>query len=572
MASLDDLQTALKNADAAGDAASAMKLADAIHANSLRTHTVTAGQSEAGLNMSPLQDEIHHDVLSQMSGPARFAAGMGMNLAKIGRFTGNKLGIIPDQNIKDAAEIDKPLEKTPGGAAGDFAGNAAWSVLPGMGATGAVGRLGAIGAKVAASPITRGVVEGAVQGGMNAPPGQTGKGILMGAGAGSLLPAGIKGAQILARGVKPTLAARILMNRGVDLTPGQMNPTGMANQMESSWQSVPVIGPALSNARKAAENQYKGVLIKETAAPGATLSNSTDMNQLLDEAYKSFGPAYDKAKGFPLILEKGKPVIVNQGANMPLPTAFQKIVKDKGVLASASTRSNVGGWLDNQLTKPIKDSGDLLSMRSQIRTKIRSIKGTSQDDLATKELLSNAEDAVTQSLESQLPKDASDALKATDAQYGKYKIVENAVAKGGDKEFTTFQASKAVREATDKGAYARGGGRLRDLTAAGAESFADTPQTGARLASIGLPMAAIAAKPAIGIPAAAATAAMALTKTGRRLAAGDTALQGAMRTAGAATARATPNEATRQAIGQLLNRGNVAALDKWLNTRSAANP
>lgn len=565
----EDLYIALRNAEAAGDTASAKRLADYIRTTNPAEHLKPMGQSEYGFGTTAKQDAISKDVLSTMSGPERFAAGAGMNLARMGRFAGNKLGLIPDQAVNESTDSDAALGNTPGGAAGDFAGGMAWTAPMGMGATSGVSMLGKLGKAIATNPISRGAMEGAVQGGMQSPKDQTLKGMLAGGIAGTAFPTAVKGAQALTKGVQPTAAARELMNRGVELTPGQMNPAGMANQLESSWGSVPVIGQMFSGARKNAENQFKQELIKEAAAPGAKLSGSKDLNALLDEAYKSFEPAYDTVKGFPLVLDKGKPVIVNQGSNIPLSTAFVTVVKDKGVLASAETRRTVGDYLENQLTKPIKKSEDLLSVRSQLRTRIRSIKGTSQDDLAQKELLENAEHTVSQALESQLPPPLMQALKDVDAQYGKYKIVENAVAKGGDKEFTTFQASKAVHEATDKGEYARGGGRMRDLTSAGAETFIDTPQTGARNAAIAIPAGAIAAKPMVGIPAALGFAGLANTKIGRRIAAGDTGTQKLLQQLAPATVNKLSPQ-TQAIIEALLNRGSVQSLDKWVGTKLGA--
>lgn len=533
------------------------------------THTGSYGESKYGKNLTPAQERIARDVLEPMSGPERFAAGAGMNLARMGRYMGNKLGVVSDKEVADAAALDKPLEQSPGGGAGDFAGGMAWTAPIGMGATSGVGTLGKLGAAIARNPISRGALEGAVQGGIQSPKGETLQGMGGGAMAGALLPAAVKAGQMATNGVSPTAAAQSLMAQGVDLTPGQMNPNGVMNHIESTWQSAPIIGPMISTARKNAENQYKQALIKEAAAPGAKLSNTTDMNALLDEAYKSFDPAYAPAKGFPIQTNaKGVPVT---GVNRTLSNDFVDAAADKNILASDETRSTAKDWLQNQLTKQPKDTGDLLAMRSQLRSKIRSIKGETKDDQATREIFSNAEHSVTAALDSWLPADVSAAVKAADAQYGKFKIVENAVAKGGDKEFTTFQASKAVREATDKGEYARGGGRMRDLTSAGAETFADTPQTGARLAAIGIPAAIMAKTPAVGIPVALGAAGLTLTKTGRNLSAGNTAVQKWLQSIPTAALNNIPPQA-QALIEQIANRAAVQSLDKRPGTNAVATP
>ncbi len=139
-----------------------------------------------------------------------------------------------------------------------------------------------------------------------------------------------------------------------------------------------------------------------------------------------------------------------------------------------------------RLSGPV-DASAILEARSNIRAEIAS-RFRSGDDAGAK-LLQNAEEALTARLESELPQGAGDALRATDAQYGRYKVVEDAVRRGGDQPggFTPAQLSAAVRASAQKGQYARGaGGPLRDLAAAGRETLDQrTGQNGARLASMG---------------------------------------------------------------------------------------
>lgn len=326
----------------------------------------------------------------------------------------------------------------------------------------------------------------------------------------------------IAGGLTKTPQAQQLLDEGVDLTPGQLNPQGGVAQIERAWQRVPVVGPAIKSARTNAENQWREAFIKKAAAPGAKIQTKGDITQVLDEVYDSFTPAYDKAKGFPLVLQKGQPVIVNQGQNEPLSNALRRAVADKNVAASNASRAKVSSWVMNQLTKPFKNSEDLLNVRSAIRAQMRKIKGSTTDDLAERDLYENAEATITKALESQLPKKVVPELRKTDAQYAKYKVAEDAVYRGGDAGFTPFKASQSVKQASDKGQYARGGGgEMRDLASAGGQTFAQVEaQTGASLPAIGAPLALMAAKPEVGIPLGALMAGGTLTQTGRRLLAG----------------------------------------------------
>lgn len=330
-------------------------------------------------------------------------------------------------------------------------------------------------------------------------------------------------------GFTRTAEAQRLINEGVDLTPGQMNPKGVLNKMEQGWQRVPVVGNIIQAARENAAATFQKSVIEKAAAPGAKITPA-DVSDMLDQAYQSYAPLYDQAKGFPV-----KPAIVNQGANVPLEYAFRKAASDRGVQADAATRTSTADWLANKLTalkaKPgaALDSAQLIELRSDIRAQIRknnALQEASKQDSAA--LMGNAEQAVTQALESQLPQDALAALRSADAQYGTYKLVENAVSKAKDKPggFTPENLSQAIKESESKASYARGGGRLRQLSKDAKATIAGTePQTGAILPVIGAPAALIAAKPLIGVPAAAAALFMTGTRTGRRFAAGTTGLQ-----------------------------------------------
>lgn len=320
--------------------------------------------------------------------------------------------------------------------------------------------------------------------------------------AGGVMPGIATG---IARGITPTREAQRMLDEGVDLTPGQLNPEGKLAQIESGSQRIPILGPEIRKAREGALSQWRDSFVKNTAPKGAKIQAKGDVNAVLDEVYDAFGPAYDQAKGVKVI-----PAIKTQGRGQPLKAAFNAAVRDPSIRASDASRSSVGKWLQNQLTKPISTSDDLLNIRSSIRSEMRKIKGSTTDDMMERELLKNAENAVTASLNSQLPAKALKALRETDAQYAKYKVAEDAVYRGGDKGFTPFQAGQAVKSSSDKGAYARGGGLMRDSSSAAAKTFADVnPQTGASLLAI-----------AAGVPLGTLLSPLTLTRTGRRLAAG----------------------------------------------------
>lgn len=338
--------------------------------------------------------------------------------------------------------------------------------------------------------------------------------------AGGFAPAG--GAAVLKsmRGITPTPEAQFLLNRGMDLTPGQLRKGGAFDQLETAFENVPVIGQIIKAPKSKVEEDLRHALIQESAAPNAVIPKAEKASEMLDAAYDSFDPAYKTVHGFPLVLQNGKPVIVNVGQNVRMDKELQSAVNSRSVMATADTRSSVNNWLKDQLTKPIKNSEDLLNIRSAIRLQIRKIKPTDNDASAKRELLENAENVVTKTLNSQLPPNLMDNLRDVDARYANYKVLENAIFKGGE-DFTLPQVERSMKQAADQSVYARGGGSpLRPLVEAGKSVTAQTlPQTGARLAPL-FATAGILGTGVKSILAGLPAAGLVGTQTGRTLARG----------------------------------------------------
>lgn len=347
--------------------------------------------------------------------------------------------------------------------------------------------------------------------------------------AGSLTPSvALSTAQKVATGLNRTDAAQRLLDRGVDLTPGSLNPAGRIRQLEEGASSVGIVGPSIKEAQQNARSTFQRAAIQEGAAPGTAISQA-EPAAMLDQAAKSFTPLYDAAKGFPASAQ-----IVNQGANVPLSTAVTRAIRSRSILATDEQRKAVLGFVRDQLTKGVTTSDDLLNIRSSIRDKARAAKkAQGQEERA--ELLDAADDVITRALESQLPPDALRILRTADAKYGDYKTVESAVVRSKDRPggFTPNDLSEAAAQsATSKGSYARGGGGpIRQLASDAREVLdARSPTTGARLLTFA-PGAAVASAvdPVTGVALQggllAGSTLGAVTKTGRKLAAGNTDAQ-----------------------------------------------
>jgi hypothetical protein len=468
-----------------------------------------------------------------MSGLDKFRAGIGQGMSNIGRQVQNLAGVRSDADLAEAAQRDQALLDTGAGKAGSFLGEIA--------ATAPVGGLAGLGVKAAGGQALRGLARtatmGAAQGGaegfLSAGPGNRGLGAAAGAAGGAILPAAVMGAgRTLARGVEPTAAARQLLRQGVDLTPGQMNPRSALGQLEGAAKSVPIVGGLVEDAQDAARGQWRGVARQKALAPGATDASN------MDALYAGYGPAYDVAKGFPVA-----PRILNTGGpDVPLADfarnkgAFTRSARDKTIWAGDEVRDTAEKWLRAQLSKlPDKgkgagtfDSEKLTRLRSDIRDQIRRLGQSPATKPGEREILEAAEARLTEALESQLPTKATDALRGADRQYRRFKQVESAAesaAKRGSAEFTPTELARAANKADDADLWRLGNqGKL--------VFDQGPPPTGARAVTLGVPglVAAAMGAPVLGpVANLAAVGALSGTRTGRKLAGGNTAVQRAAR-------------------------------------------
>lgn len=520
MATLDDIRSKYPEYSDMSD----VDLANALHRKFYKDIPIVQFYQQAGVKF-----DKEYNPTKDMTGAQRVRAGIGRGLSNIGRNVANVFGQASDEALKNANETDAPLLRTGGGMLGNVIGEAA-AVTPltmGIGAGVNALRGGSLAARVLTNPVARGAVEGASQGALSAGPDNRLSGAAFGGVAGAALPAAGMGIRKIATGIRRTPEAQLLLNRGVPLTPGQMNPKGMINSLEENLQSLPIVGPVIRNAREGAEAGFNKAAIQEGAVAPIAASAET-VGQQLDDAFQGFSGAYATGKGFPV-----GPKIMSATEDVPLVKIFDRLAKKPRSGLVPADRQNEVAVLKNQLNEVIQSarhrggmmSDDLLTFRSMIREAKRSIPNGGQRESALRELYKEAEAAVTDALESQLPADAMQSVAATDAKYAVYKTVEKAVAKARDRPqgFTGTMLSQAVKESTPTGVYARGGGgSLRDLSQAASGTFeVRAPSTGARLGTLG----ALVLAPTLGLPVGAGILGGAATQTGRALAAGQTSGQ-----------------------------------------------
>lgn len=416
---------------------------------------------------------------------AEFDPTLGMNLydkIMAGTFSGMKesayqvgniAGLVDDSSLADLQKLHAPLHDTTAGAAGKLIGEAAITAPIG----GLVAKTGgAIAGGIAPQTIrqiapwlrtgTRYGTEGAVEGAIAAGPDHRGEGAVLGGMASPV----IGGAGNLAtRTNVGTPNARLLMDEGVDLTPGQMNPRGMMSAIEQS--SPARLTPSVAAQRNQGTIETFGAMINRSLPPGGTPVNVTNVQQMTEDLHGMFNRNYDQVRDFP--------------------------ANTKGLVAQMDDRISTGGgidsiqesdtrWLADKMTAfdpADMTTGDLMNLRSTVRTRMRDrFREGTVESVDAMRALEGVEDAITQRIERALPNRQRRLLNETDAQYGNYKTIEDISWRSGDSEgVTPNRMTQSVKKSADsKGTYARGGGGpLRDLSRAANEVFSmTTPPTG----------------------------------------------------------------------------------------------
>ena len=414
-----------------------------------------------------------------MSWGEQALAGIGGGMLNAGTNIGNMLGLVPDEDVTSQSEAYGALGDTTAGMLGQLGGEVLATAPLGVGAGSLVGRVlpgaaRAAGLGNAARNAAMMATEGATEGAILAGPDNRGSGAILGGGMGGLFSgAGALGGKII-RGARGTPEGRLLRDAGVDVTPGQFSgEKSLMGVMEESKGARELITPTRQNA---VDDVFFNIL-EEGVPPGGGVNRSLGLNDALDDVYKQFGEAYDAVRGFPVSLDGS----LTRGTGMLDDEIMSLVARAPGLDDAA--RQRTGSWLENLMTRTniargkgrmrnqwndptLVDSGDLLKLRSEVRDRIRNARRSASPNFDEMDLLKSVEQRMTKTLED-IPAQARDLLKATDAQYGQYKTAEEILARAGDASLTPAQISAGVKAtAPSRGNYARGGGRSRDLSRA----------------------------------------------------------------------------------------------------------
>lgn len=341
------------------------------------------------------------------------------------------------------------------------------------GATGAarLGRAGAVGGGY-------GLLSGAVNAeetDLASRGGEAARTGLIGAGVGAVGQRGIDrlGAAAAARRANPS-PARLLSNRGVDLTPGQMMG-GAAQRVEEGLQSFPVLGDSIKSARNRNMGTFDRAAINEALAP-------------IGQAVKGSGRDAIREADDALSAEYGRildPLTITPDAQFA--TDVQAALNPLNLSQRARDRlSDTVADVQARLQGPISGR-DFKQIESELTGLIRSAEIGGPDGRPLVQPLRAVREALRANLRRQDPKSADD-LAAVNTAYANFDRVRRAATNPttarNDGLFSPGNLNSVLAR-TEGRNYGRGEARLQDLTDAGVATLGDkVPDSGTPLRSL----------------------------------------------------------------------------------------
>lgn len=466
-------------------------------------------QKAAAAEQSQLNAAEKYDATDGMSGLDKFHTGMAAGLVNVGRRAGQLLTPkayeedlgVSDKDIDNQTETDRDLTRTGAGTAGKLLTEIAVTAPVGGAAGNAVRGLAGAGRLARAAALA---AEGGTAGELTS--GDAASGALFGLGIGGALA----GARKIAQGARRTPEAQALLNEGMDLTPGQMNPKGAINQMETGAEHVPFLGASVKGAREALPDQILRKRLSEVR--GREVGAHESIDDVMDETYDGLKNQYAHFEQLPTVAGDGNKLLAGLRATIKNSPASEDAV-------NASSR-----YLDNRMSALVNRSknggqvsvGDLISMRSDLRGQARKFRKVS--DLSAHEradVLDEAEKHLTGVIDNALLPSEQSAIRTLDQKYATYKPIETSFVAHRTGAPTTRQQLGALRATMSDGEYVGSAGP-KAPTKKLLQNASSVQASQATPTGIGYLF------PTVGKFVSPVTALTSGTKTGRRLAQGAT--------------------------------------------------
>jgi hypothetical protein len=326
----------------------------------------------------------------------------------------------------------------------------------------------------------------------------------------------------LARIISPKTSPDVLALRkeGVTPTPGQILG-GTFRSAEEKAKSIPVVGGMIRNAEGRATEQLNRAAVNRALFPiNKRLPDGMTGREAVEFAETALGQSYDD-----ILNRVGAPKVDNQmlGELANLRTIVANQPKDFAerldrIVTNEILARTENGRLTGEAIK--KAEGNLGSLASGL------MRNQDADTQVLGRAVMETQRILRSWLERAAPKVVSAQLKATNSGWANFKRVQHAAAGlgAGEGVFSAAQlqsAVKALDRSKDKGAFARGGALMQDLSEP-ARSVMMQPLGNSGTADRLLPFAlgGLAAKFPLATAAVAGPLAAAYTAPGQRAMAG----------------------------------------------------
>lgn len=469
MADLQQLEAALRNADAAGDVEAARSLAQAV-AQARTTQQPPATAAKPSSFVTGLADPVHG--LAQLM-TNMLPAGIVKSGDRLNNWLADKTGLVArlpeggvDQQVRER-EAAYQAQRVAAGETGFDWGRLAGNVLnPANVAVAA--RLPA--AASLAGRIGIGATGGAVSSALN-PVGsgdfaeEKAKQMALGAAFGGAVPAVAAG---LGRVISPMASKNadlgLLRAEGVKPTVGQILG-GRWNALEEKLQSLPIMGDAIANARGRALQQFNTAAINRATAPIGVRVEGVGQSAV-SEAGDAVSQAYNNALGSMKFLRFDQKFGTDlaqlqqmaQSLTPPMRAKFNATLQD----VVGGRVSTAGTMLPETFKKVESEIGNQASRYGRSAV-------ASEQELG--DALKQLQDLLRQQVGRADPS-AADAIKAANQGWANLVRVEGAAkgAKNAEGVFTPAQLNTAIQAADQsvrKRAVARGDALMQDLGTAG---------------------------------------------------------------------------------------------------------
>lgn len=475
MAQIDDLYSALKAADAAGDTAGAQKLADYIRTIP-GTPSVASGPTPSATPQTGL-DRYIQGVKDPINGGAQLLTKiLPDSVVQAGNAANNwiadKTGLVAklppggvDQQVREGEaqyQADRAAAGNTGFDGSRLLGNIFNPVSIGTGAVvpSAVSTLGRVGVGTVAGGATS-LLNPVTQGDFAT---EKAKQVALGSFLGGAAPVVTNA---LARIISPNATRNpnlnLLRSEGVDPTIGQ-SLGGRFNALEEKLQSVPILGDAIANARGKALSQFNTAAINRASGQVGAKIEGTGQTAVR-EAGDALSQAYDDA--------------LNQVQHVTLDPQFQgELAQLQGAAQNLvpSMRDKFNNTVSDIVLGRAKNGTMLGDTYKKVDSEIGNLAAKyGKSSVASEGELGDAFSQLQSLLRQQMARtnpQVAQALSEADAGWANLVRIEGAAkaAKNAEGIFTPAQLNAAVQSA-DKSvrgrAVSRGEALLQDLAGAG---------------------------------------------------------------------------------------------------------